>query len=77
MVDINQHQKEREMAEELKRVEREFQMVKQSSSDIVDEEGARKHVRLANYAEAKILPFFIHPSIVHVCLHAQRPLQLW
>ena len=30
------------MAEDLKRVEREFQIVKQSSSDIVDEEGDKQ-----------------------------------
>ena len=44
------------MAEELKRVEREFQIVKQSSSDIVDEEGERER-RLSSNVRAKTRPF--------------------
>lgn len=49
---------ERDMAEGIKRVEREFQIVKQSSSDIVDEEGEREiNERLSNYLGANGLGF--------------------
>ena len=50
-------ERERKMAEDLKRIEREFQIVKQSSSDIVDEEGERER-KLVNYVREQEYVFF-------------------
>lgn len=56
------------MAEELKRVEREFQIVKQSSSDIVDEEGEKERRMICNVTGTNAT-FSVRLSMDTDCAH--------